>query len=186
MTVENHIPEDELQGFVDGRLGVERVKALETHVKGCLECQRSLETIRQIDGALHGMALERTSAAFTVSVLQRLALSSAKRRTSFFANAASLFASLIVLAVLLSVFIWTGVIDTTQIAGAQLLGSEVIAKGGQAVSESVSWLESWLRTYFSFAFGKGSLQVSVSVVVVAMVLALVDHAARRRLSQKIR
>jgi anti-sigma factor RsiW len=187
MTAQEHIREDELQGFVDGRIGAERTLAVGTHVKECMECQRSLEMIRRVDGALHGMAYERTSASFTVSVMDRLGLSSsAKRRTSFFAYAASLLASLIVLGVLLSVFIWTGVIDTTQIAGAQSLGFEVVAKGGEAVSEAVGWFDSWIRTYLSFAFGKGSLQVSVSVVIVAVLLALIDYAARRRLSHRIR
>jgi anti-sigma factor RsiW len=187
MTMEDHIPEDELQGFVDSRLGDERTLAVATHIKECPECLHSLEVIRRLDSALHRAVLERTGAAFSVSVMHRLGLAASSNRfPSFFAHVASLFAMLVVLGVLVSVFLWTGVIDSAQLVEGQSFGHDVLTKGGAAVSDTVSWFNGWLKTYFPFAFGKGSLDVSLSVALAVVVLALIDRAASRRLSQKMR
>jgi len=179
----DHIPQDLIQAFVDGGLEREEEQAVRAHLSSCGECREACETFRAFDDALRGLPVEKTNAAFTATVMHLLGLSPAGRRVPSLAeNMGYLAGLLIVLGVMVSAFVWTGVIGGVE--AEQGLFRGYLSGAGDFVGSGVEAFAGWLTTFFPFAFGKGALGISFFVFLIVALLAVVDHLAERRLLRK--
>jgi anti-sigma factor RsiW len=181
----NHVPQDDIQAFVDGRLEREEERAVRNHLSLCRECRESYEGLRAFDSALRRLPLERTTPAFTAGVMHRLGLLPQSRRvTSLAENIAYLAGLLLVLGAMVGIFALTGVLGGGGNASGLSSVADVLGKTSKATARGIDSFTGWLMTFFPFAFGKGALSISLVVVLAVAVLALVDRAAERLLLHK--
>jgi hypothetical protein len=95
-------------------------------------------------------------------------------------HAASILGLLVVLGIMVSVFVATGVIDTTQVTQSQSIVSEM---WGTVASAIHSW-SVWLAGRFSPLQGNSALGIMVVATIVVAVIAGVDRVVGRRFIQK--
>jgi anti-sigma factor RsiW len=184
---EQHISAEDLQAYVDRTLGDERSQAILSHLRGCPRCRQSMESMRRMDAALRLMPIEQAGAAFTASVMHSLGLAgSPKKKVALVENLAYVFALMIVLGVMLSVFLWTGVIKTADLTQGQSTIQEYVGAGTTMVAGAVGVLQRWLLEFFPFAFGNGAFRIFLAVLGVTLLLALVDRVAGRYVAQRTR
>jgi anti-sigma factor RsiW len=177
----DHVSREVIQAFLDGRLDPETLRLVSDHLTVCRECRWESKGLQALDRALRQMPLERTGAAFTATVMRRLGLSpEGKRVGSLAENLAYLAGLLIVLGLMVTVFLLTGVFGSSSNVTDLSAVADAVAKARDATGKGLGEFARWLVTFFPFAFGKGALGISIAVLLIASALAIVDRTVGRR------
>jgi RNA polymerase sigma factor (sigma-70 family) len=181
----NHIADDDLQAYLDGRLEESRVRSLEGHLEKCPPCSLELARARELDQALRRVPLEVTSPAFTASILHTVGLAPGGRGTSrSWEHLGYAVALMLVLGAMMATFFWTGVIGSTPGTESPSRLGVLLQEGGGILAGAASSLGSWVVSIFPFLFGKGTLGISLSAVAILLLLAILDRVAGRYLIER--
>ena len=180
-----HLSSGQLQAYCDRRLNREEEVQIRAHLKQCPSCTALYKSIAHLDASLRKLPVERVSDGFTREVMGKLHLvpvSSLGFR--MLENAAYAFGLLIVLGVMASVFLWTGVIYLNQPAPGKGNADGLMAEVGGKFADALGAFTKWLTDFFPFAFSKGALGISGSLLVVLVLLLLVDRWVGKRYVQR--
>jgi len=182
-----HISGERLQEYVDGVLPTDEQEQVTIHLRSCCLCKDSHEALVAVDQALRSLPVENVSPAFTRSVMEKLPLVR-KAPVSFriLEKFASLFALFLVLAILATVFVLTGVVDLQQVNQGQTQLEEFLSGPMTTVGSGIAAFSNALAKYVPFAFGSGSIGITWTIVAVVISLALLDRIIVRRIIPKLR
>lgn len=177
-----HLTNEELQLFVDGTLPASEMSSTRLHIQTCARCRIAHESLLRLDASLRSLRVEQLGADFTRSVLANLnIIPQSSFLFSVVENLGYVFGLMIVLGIMLTAFILTGVIDQQQVSQTQsIVGSASSAIGGK-MNSMIDALTIGLQSYLPFVFGGGSLKIAVMGTLVIGMLAVVDKIVRRRI-----
>jgi len=177
-----HCSPSEIQDYVTGVLSPADRHRCEEHFARCRSCRSTLHAVTRIDLALRSIPVERVSPNFTQNVMNRISRElNAPLAFKVLEKLAHLFALFIVLAMLLTIVVVTGVVDVQQIGEGQSVVEQFLSGQASAVSGAIAGFSSWLAEYAPFAFGSGSLGITGAILTVVTLLALLDRFLSRRL-----
>jgi len=175
-----HCSSEQIQALVDHRLREPERVVVESHLSVCEACSKVLASSLRLDASLRSLPLEGVGTEFTRRVMLKL---QTKPKSPFLfrvlENVAYLFGLSIVLAVMLTVFLWTGVIDSSKVETGENAVAAILSDAGDVVSRGIGYIDSVLHEYLPFVFGKGSVTISMFVAVVVCLLALTDRIVGR-------
>lgn len=175
-----HIPPERIQQYIDGALAEADRRVVATHLDACQTCRAAWVGFSRIDGSLKHLPREKASRSLSAAVLDRLNLTPQRDRAYvLLTHTGTVFAFLLVAAILVGVFLWTGVID---------LG------GGESDSGATGWLVAAGDTlggaaegagvmtakFVSFFSSQGGSAVLVFGVAVVGLLGVADFLFRKR------
>jgi anti-sigma factor RsiW len=183
----NHCSSSQLNAHVDRRLSVDETEAVNEHLNGCHECRVSLRTIRYLDSEFRSIPLVRVSPDFTNKVMGGLYV--AQKSPFLFRvveKVAYVFGLFIVVAIMVTAFVVTGVIDMAQVAESQSVTAEMLSKSGEGLAAVFRTFSGWLSKYWSLTLGKGSFGISVFIIIIVFVIAAVDKLLTRRIVHRLR
>src|SRR6266705_2774800 len=80
----------QLQLYVDGRLNVEQMRALEAHISRCVACQEEHRLLEEIAQSLHDVQSVVEPADLTMRIMDRVAITPIRRESRFSPLRASL------------------------------------------------------------------------------------------------
>lgn len=173
-----HPTDEQIQEYIDARHAVPEVKE---HMESCSRCRQVLRVMARVEHGLKTLPPERTREQFTESILARLRPgSSSPLLFRLLGSVASLVGLFIVLAVMLGVFLFTGVIEMGQVTEGGTKAQQIFQEAGGVVSAQVGALTALLKEYLPFAFGSGSIGITRVVLLVVSALAVADRVFGRR------
>ncbi|MBX2992493.1 MAG: zf-HC2 domain-containing protein [Bacteroidetes bacterium] len=177
----NHLTNEHMQLLVDGNLPTEEAGDVQRHLNTCTHCAMSYRGLVGVHDALMNMPTEHVGSDFTQRILGRLGV---VPRTPFLfrlaENLAYVFALMIVLGIMLSVFTVTGVLNTQQLEKSQSAIGEVSGKIATSMNSFLNEFTVALQSYLPFVFGSGSLKIALMGTIIVGMLALADRLVRRR------
>ena len=177
-----HLSNGEIQDYIGGALPTRERERVDGHLRLCRTCRSTHHALAEVDRALRSLPVERLDPAFTRKVMSRIPLvHKAPFAFRLLENLAPLFALFVVVAVLLTIFVMSGVIDVRQVSEGQNKIQEFFAGSASVVGSGVSSFSAWLAEYAPFAFGAGSLGITGSIFAVVLTLALLDRVLSRKL-----
>jgi anti-sigma factor RsiW len=183
----SHCSSSQLNAYVDQCLSADEARVVDEHLHGCPECRRALRAIEYLDSALRSMPLVQVGSDFTNRVVRSLHV---VQKSSFLfrvlEKVAYVFGLFIVVAIMLTAFVLTGVIDMGQVAESQSGASELVSRSGESLALGFRTFGELLSKYWSFTFGKESFGISVFIVIIVSVLAAVDKLLTRRIVHRLR
>jgi anti-sigma factor RsiW len=138
-----HVPLGKIQQYVDGALAETDRRAVTLHLDACRTCRAAWVGFSRLDGSLKRMPREHASPSLAATVMNRLNIT--PPRDSAYAllkHTGTVFAFLVVAAILIGVFLWTGVIT---------LG------GGETDPGITGWFAAAGDTFAGAADGAGTL-----------------------------
>jgi hypothetical protein len=176
-----HITNEYLQLLLDGVLiPYERVGA-EHHLQSCKQCRQAYQRLAWLDTSLKILPVEKTNADFASVVLAKLNIAP---RTSFLfrivENLAYAFGLVVVLGLMLTAFLVTGVVNKKQVMETQSTFTNFERTIGQQVDSFAGGLTAFMQTYLPFIFGSGTLKIALMSTLAIGTLALVDKFLKRR------
>jgi anti-sigma factor RsiW len=184
MTTRSHVTSDELQEYLDGRMDTGNAAEVRAHLQACQDCRRAHASMEVLDRDLHAIPLEETGPAFTATVIRRLNLAGASspsgRLLERFAYA---FGLVIVLAILTTVFLWTGVIPSGGQA-ANPAFEETLNRGTAWLNESLTQASGWLSRLSAVFPGQRMVGILLLMAGALALIILLDRFLERRLAQK--
>ncbi len=74
----------QLQLYVDSRLTVQQIRALETHVAGCVTCQKELALLEEVAQSIHNLKFVAEPEDLTARIIRRVVLDSRRRSALHF------------------------------------------------------------------------------------------------------
>ena len=182
-----HLSHEEIQEYIGGGLETTAQSRVAGHLRACKMCDSTYHAFVEIDQALRSSPVEQVDAAFTRKVMNKIPLVS-KSPLAFrmLEKLAPLFALFVVVAILLTAFVLTGVIDVRQVSEGQNQVQEFFAGSASQIGSGVSSFSSWLGEYVPFVFGVANLGITSSIFAVVLTLALLDRIFSRKIVQRIR
>jgi anti-sigma factor RsiW len=179
-----HFEAEQFNLLLDGRLPEAEVEFMRAHLEHCGKCRLVYANLKRVDLALRNMPVVETRAGFTRSVMDGiLGKSGSSFAFRMFERLSYVFGLLIVLGIMVTSFILTGVFDASQVGQTTTVASEFAGHVGDNLLATVNGLTAWLVQYLPFAFGKGSISVAFFGVAVVLMLAAVDRVVGRRLGK---
>jgi anti-sigma factor RsiW len=183
----NHCSTDQLHALIDRQLDSGEHTRVTDHLQTCPDCRSRYDLLVRFDAALKGMPLFTVSSDFTRALMAKLRLVPQTPFTfRMLGHMADLFGLLIVLGMLVTVFVLTGVIGPVQMGEGKGVASDLLTQVGSGISSATGILSTWLAGFFPFVFGKGAFALSFVVILVVVTLAVVDRSVARRFAQKFR
>lgn len=176
-----HLTNEQLQLLVDSALSPDETAIAKEHLQSCRQCNAGFVSLSNVHSVLRVLPLEKPSSNFTHSVLMRLNI--APKTSILFRiveNLAYVFGLMIVLGIMLTVFLVTGVISKGQVVETQSTMSNAGRIVGQQLETMTSWLTAFLQTYLPFMFGSGSMRIALMSLVAIAMLAVFDRFLKRR------
>ena len=181
-----HCSSEQIHAYVDGRLAPDEKRVIGAHLEECAECRRAWQAVAQIDASLRTIPLKPVSTDFTQRVMEKLPLApSSPFLFRLFENIAYLFGLLLVLGVMATALILSGVLDTEQISRTEGVVSKVWSNVDDGASTLVSGLTNALQRFFPFVFQAGNANMTVFGVLVILFLAAVDWFVRRKPAHRL-
>ena len=173
-----HPTDQQLQEYMDARHAVPGVRE---HLQSCPHCRQVLRVMARVEHGLKTLPPERTGEQFTESILARLQPgSSSPLLFRLLGSIASLVGLFLVLAVMLGVFLFTGVIEMGPVTEGGTKAQQVFQEAGGVVSAQVGAFTALLKEYLPFAFGTGSIGITLVVLLVVSALAIADRVFGKR------
>jgi predicted anti-sigma-YlaC factor YlaD len=174
-----HISSGILHQYIDGTLADPDLRAVATHLDGCPACRAAWAAFVRIDGSLKHLPLEKAPRSLTASVMDRLNLTPRRDRAYvLLTHTGTVFAFLVVAAILIGVFLWTGVIDPG--GGESDPGTpEWLGAAGDTLAGAAQGAGSMTTKFFSFFSSQGGAAVLLFGVVVVGFLGVADFLFRR-------
>jgi predicted anti-sigma-YlaC factor YlaD len=112
--MKRHYTLETLQQYVDGSLGEGERVAVADHLTACSVCRAAQADLVRIHRSLEHFPLEKSEPSFTPSVLRQLNLAPSRDLIyRLLTHTGTMFAFLLVAAVVTAVFVLTGVIDVS-------------------------------------------------------------------------
>ena len=74
----------QIQLYIDNRLNLRQVRELEEHIALCASCQQELSSLEEVVESLYGFGMVAEPAHLTVSIMQRIAVSTQQYDTRTF------------------------------------------------------------------------------------------------------
>ena len=160
---QTHYTSEMLQQDIDGALEEGVRAAIAHHLASCRTCRARREELALIDGSLKRLPREHAAPSFTAAVLRQLNLAPSRDLIyPLLKHAGTLFAFLLVSAVVITVVVLSGVLDTAGGEG----GGEVqglLTPMGDALS-GIGLLAAKFGTYFGSQSGVALFMFGVIVV----------------------
>lgn len=176
-----HVTNDLLQMFVDNALEEGGRVAVERHLSECERCRETFDELRSLDRAFREVPVERLDASFTRHVLS--ALNIVPKTPLWFRaieHVAYVFGLMIVLGVMLTAFLITGVVKTEDVTNAQSFFNNASNAFGEQVKFLAAGLTEGAQQYVPFLFAHGSFKIALMGTAVIGMLALLDRVLKRR------
>ncbi len=153
--VDQHLSQQQMQEFLDDRLGSDERGRIHAHLSVCGQCTEAVQSLKSIDTVLRRMPLEKPGARFTRSVMERIPESSSAafrllEYTAYF------FGLLIVVAITAAAFTVTGNGNQAATADAGMWGTAYV----------------WIDSAFSAMNTLARQVVSASTMRIAFILVL--------------
>jgi anti-sigma factor RsiW len=171
-----HIPHITLQEYFDRLLHSEDVAEVERHLGVCEKCASLLQFLKETEGAVRRIPLERPSPDFTQRVMRRIGLVGAKSLLRHLA-----FSLLPLVGVFLLVAILVGVVSapsaeqsplTTEASRqAETMGTTI----GNAISTGTGVLSSWVADLVAYSATMPTLKFIIGILLVFAGIALFDE-----------
>jgi predicted anti-sigma-YlaC factor YlaD len=182
-----HLSTERLQDYLDGTLSAGEMEEIEGHLATCRKCNSTYKALSTVDGVLRSMHAEKVSPAFTQSLMQKV-LQESQTPLSFkiLEKLASVFALFLVLAVLVTVFTFTGVMDLSTLDEGKNKLQELMLESTSVVEGGIAAFSRWLVELAPFAFGGTSIDISAMVFIIIVLLALLDRVVLQRMVHRIR
>ena len=178
----DHISLEDLQALADGALGGTEEASARAHVRTCPRCSQILKRFEAFDRSMRGLPLERAPESLTRSVMRGIGIAPG---TSLFVRAVGvlpyLFGLLVVLAVMLTVYVSTGVVSRPVSSRVGSLVAETSAPVRKAVGEGVDTFMELGRGLAQLLEARGIMAAAVPVLVVLVLVAFVDRFWGKRL-----
>jgi anti-sigma factor RsiW len=183
--IPGHCTSEQIQRLIDNRLDIAESAAAKEHMDDCATCRQSFDDLLLVDGSLKKMPLENTRPDFTRALMAKL-IRKAKPSWAFvlLENAASVLGLLVVLGIMLAVFVWTGIVDSTHVSQSQSVANGILSETWRSVATGLHSSTSWLMSYLSLGQGTGVFGILMFVLVIVGVLAGVDRLVGRRFVHK--
>jgi anti-sigma factor RsiW len=182
-----HVTSDQLQEYIDGRMTAEMAGRVGQHFGVCEKCRSAHALMRGIDIALRHQQLEQVSAGFTHTLMAKINLSEKPSLVfSFFEKIPYLLGLAVVLAVMVTVFVVTGVMQWGEVSGTGDSTSQALTAIGSGMNHAFASLSVLLSEYFPFLFGNKALAVVVFVMIGLGFLAVADRIYSGRLTHRTR
>jgi len=178
-----HCTDDQLNMFLDGRLGSDERGPLQAHIDGCTFCMSRLHNLSGVDTAVRRLPLTQAGPAFTRMVMEKLA-GRPPLMFRLLERLPSFVALMVVLGIMVGAFVATGVFENSQLDRARTVAGGMAESAGEAAGRTIGAFTTWLTQYLPFAFGKGSMGVAIFAVAAVVMLAAVDRVVTRRIAQK--
>lgn len=187
MTMTHHYTSAELQEFVDGRFSVEQEVEFHRHLDGCAGCRRAYQTLTKLDTVIKQLPVEHAHADLTGKVMARLnVVKKSPLLFRFLENIAYVFGLALVLAIMLTAFVLTGVVDFGEVEEQTGMAGEVMSRSLDLVVGSLAGVGEWMARYVPFATGQGSSGIIVAMVLVIGILAAADRFLGRKFVHRLR
>jgi len=187
MANEPHCTTEQINALIDRTLSGNEKETVENHIAECAGCSQALSMIRRIDLSVKSLPIERVRGDFTREVLAVLHL--APKSPLLFRlleKGAYLFGLFIVLGVMLTVFVASGLVDSREVSRGEIIFRQVMSDAGGMMSSVMAGLSGLLAQYLPFMFDKGNISIVAAVIVVLGVLALADKVLGRRFVHRAR
>ncbi len=174
-----HISSGKLHQYIDGALADAGRQAVATHLDACPACRAAWSGFVRIDGSLKHLPLEKAPRSLTASVMDRLNLAPQRDRAFvLLTHTGTVFAFLVVAAILIGVFLWTGVIDLgggeSDPGTSGWVGAAGVTLAGAAQGAGIMTTK-----VFSFFSSQGGTAVLLFGVAVVGFLGVADFLFRR-------
>ncbi len=177
----DHITNEYLQLFLDGRLVPDERVFVERHMQSCVQCRRAYQSLSLLDASLRVLPVERTKEDFTHLILTKLDISpQIPFLFRIVENLAYVFGLFLVLGIMLAAFLVTGVIDAKQVVETQSTASHIGKSLMQQLDAFADGLTVFLQSYMPFMFGSRSMKIAFMSTLIVGMLALFDRVLRRR------
>lgn len=187
MTMGDHYTSAELQEFMDGRFGAGREKELRHHLEGCAQCRRAYQAMARLDTVIKQIPLEAARVDLTENVMARLGIvTKSPLLFRFLENIAYVFGLVLVLAMMLTAFVLTGVVDPGQVEERGSAAGAVMSQTLERVVESLEGVGGWMLRYIPFTTAQGSSGIIIAIALVIAVLAAADRFLGRRFIHRLR
>lgn len=176
-----HLTNEQFQMLIDDEVPVGDVRELRAHLRSCNRCTSTYNGWMGFDRMFSAMADESVNSDFTRNVLVKLNI--LPKESALFRvveNLGYVFGLMIVLGVMLSVFIITGVVRKDQLLQTKSVIGETVSQLTSQMDSGFGTLAAALQKYLPFVFGNESLKIVVMGAVIVGMLALVDRVMRGR------
>ena len=177
---ESHIPPEQIQQYIDGSLADADRRTVAAHLDACRSCRTVWTGFSRIDGSLKHLPREKASRSLSASVMERLNLAPRRDGTyMLLRHTGTVFAFLVVSAILVGVFLWTGVID---LGGVESDPGTTgwLGGAGESIVGAAEGAGIMTAKFVSFFSSQGGSAVLVFGVAVVGFLGLADFLFRRR------
>ncbi len=184
---EQHCTMEELYLLIDGGLNAETASQMRKHLRECLVCAGNYNSALKVHSVAKRLPLESASADLTQRVLSTLGIAP---KSSFLfrllEKSAYIFGLILVLGVMATVFILTGVVEMQQIQAGVSPAQKVFSQTGSAIAGGVGWFSQILKEYLPFAFSSATMAISVFTAIVVSMLAIADRFVGRKIVHRLR
>ena len=183
---ELHCTADELQMLIDGALPHGGNTGAAAHVRECSLCRSRYEFLLRFDGAVRSLPLAVAGAGFTDAVMSRLDLSlPAPRGFRFVAWMAYQAGLFVVAAVMVGVFMVTGLIQPEQVQAEKGLLAEALGSFATLLDAGAGAVAGWMKGLIPVP-SAGSLTMFADTAIVLLILLLIDRNFARKPLQRTR
>ncbi|GEM_PF-1134762 len=186
-TSEQHCTMEELYLLIDGALSTDVASQVRQHVRECSVCGDVYKTALRVDSGVKRLPVEAASADMARRVLSTLGIvPKSPFLFRLLEKSAYIFGLLIVLAIMATVFILTGVVEMSQLQAGVSPAQNALVKSGAAIAGGVGWFTQVLKDYLPFAFSSSTMAISVFTAVVVSMLAIADKVVGGRIVHRMR
>lgn len=183
---ELHCNADDLQALIDGALPGDGNPGAAAHVRECPLCRSRYEFLLRFDGAVRSLPVEEAGAGLTGSIMSRLeSVLPAPRGFRFITWMACQAGLFVVAAVMVGVFIVTGLIRPEQVQAGRGLLAEALGTLARLLDAGAGALAGWIRGLIPVP-SAGSLAVCAGTGIVLLLLLLLDRNFSRKPLQRTR
>jgi len=181
---EMHYSTEQFNLLLDGRLDEAEAETMRNHLAHCVACHSALSSLERLDLAVRNIPVLEVHERFTSSVMEGILRRSVSPLAfRVFEKLSYVFGLLIVLGIMITSFIVTGVVETRHVDQTKDVAAQLAGQVGHGLSVSLNGFTAWLIQYLPFAFGKGSISVAFFAVAVLLMLAVVDRVIGRRMGK---
>jgi anti-sigma factor RsiW len=179
-----HLTDEQLQMYVDEVLTEEESYAIAKHLQACSQCSSEHASLTRLHRTLKSFPVERVGSDFTQTLLEKLGIAP---KTTFLyrvaENFAYAFGLVIVLGMMLTAFVVTGVVTTGQLSAILdpvIQTTEIVVK---QIRSSLALLVVATRSYLPFLFADAGMKMAVTATLAVGMLALLDKFLKKRITR---
>ncbi len=181
----DHISPAQMGGYLDGALSEAERLIIERHLGVCQRCRNAYDGTRRIDESLRSLPLEHVSRSFTRDVLRALhLLPQTSLAFRILEKLAYVFGFVIVLAIMLTVFTATGVIQWGEFSEAHSVAGKAAEELLSAVSGAAGAVSHFVQTFVPFASSGTGSGIILAAIAAALLIALTDLVLGKRIMQR--